>query len=115
MTAESAATARRNSRSSSPRSLISPGVLGNSQSRSTPSKPKVRAASMVEAMKEAREEAREAMRGKGLELGPAPPMERRVVTGGVLVRRVVVKDVSDVAVEGGMCSSLVRLLGARNA
>lgn len=96
MTEDSAAMALRHWRNNSPRLFISLDVLGNSQSKSIPSKPNVRATSIVEFMKAARAVALEAIIVNNVELLPAPPIDRRVVAGGVLVLKVLVKIVNDV-------------------
>lgn len=60
----------------------------------------------------------EAMKEKSVELLPAPPIERRVLIGGFLVLKVLVKVVSDLAivVEPFCSSSLyVRLFGITKA
>ena len=102
--AASAETAARHSLNSRPRSFISFTVRGNSQSRSMPLNPKVRATVMVELMKVARAAALAAMREKSveLELELAPPMEMRVAT---LERRVLVNVARFVPVEFETTSS----------
>lgn len=97
MEAASSEIAFRHWKSNSPRSFICFVVVGNSQSKSIPSNPNVRATSIVELMKVARAVGSEAMKAKSVELLVAPPMERRVGMGGVLVLKVLVKVVREVA------------------
>lgn len=79
-------------------------VCGNSQSKSSPLKPKVRATSMVELMKVARAVGSETMKAKRVELLLAPPIEMRVAAGGDLFCKVLVKVLRDVSIVVGTSS-----------
>ena len=70
---------------------MSCGVFGNSQSKSSPSKPYFLATLMVELIKAARLSGLLAILEKVFGLAVPPPMDRKVFAYGVLVWRVVVK------------------------